>query len=508
MRATKTANEEALNLAAKEQHETALRVLDQLQSAGKKLPELAEQLGGVNVDHLRRMLYGKRPVSLKDLKDWEVASSHLLAGDSPDASSSVESTELALPDNPSRIEMWLDTIWEGDCIGLMNAMPEHSVDLILADLPYGTTRNKWDSIIPLDELWEAYRRVLKPTGCVVLTAAQPFTSALVMSNPDWFKYEWIWSKTIGSGQLNTTHQPLRTHESVLVFAPAKPRYNPLMEEGEPYTAVRKTDKWAGRGYNNQSDHTANNPGFRHPKSVLLVPNPRIKGGHPTQKPLELFNYLIRTYTDPGDVVLDNVMGSGTTAEAASRLGRRFVGMELDPEFVRVGRERIKVVAKEMTVPNAENASPSLSQLVAQFGEFTDSFFRRGLNTEEFSQWLKDASDSLSSEPVLFAFAEVWLDDPEDHLNHSELTVITTSQTVRLHSTINTQGFNEVQVRREECVPTSRLKLSRVKQPGVQALLTMPSGKSLKIGTQMRNISSSRRTMSCGSLGKVLGALNT
>lgn len=241
---------------------------------------------------------------------------------------------------------WTDTIQEGDCLELMPQLPDGCVDMVLADLPYGTTRNRWDSVIDLPALWAEYERVIAPGGVIVLTAAQPFTSVLVTSNLKLFKYEWIWHKTIGSGQLNVKRQPLRVHESVLVFYAKQPTYNPQMTEGEPYRATRKAAGWDGRGYNGQQDHTAVNRGTRVPKSVLTVSNPRIKGGHPTQKPLELFSYLVSTYTNPGDLVLDNVIGSGTTAEAAARLGRRFIGMELDAEYVAMARERMSRVATE------------------------------------------------------------------------------------------------------------------------------------------------------------------
>lgn len=214
--------------------------------------------------------------------------------------------------------------------------------MVLADLPYGTTRNRWDSVIDLPSLWEQYERVITDNGAIVLTAAQPFTSVLTCSNLALFKYEWIWSKTIGSGQLNAKKQPLRTHESVLVFYKKQPVYNAQMTQGTPYRARRAGSAWTDRGYNTQRDHEVENAGTRVPKSVLLVPNPRIRGGHPTQKPLALFEYLIRTYTNPGAVVLDNVIGSGTTAVAALNTGRHFVGMEDNPEYLTMGRERVAV----------------------------------------------------------------------------------------------------------------------------------------------------------------------
>ena len=241
---------------------------------------------------------------------------------------------------------WIDDVVQGDCLNLMPRLPAASIDLILADLPYGTTNNKWDSVIDLDILWAEYERIIRPDGAILLTAAQPFTSVLVMSNRRLFKYEWIWSKTVGSGQLNIKRQPLRTHESVLVFYDKQPTYNPQMTQGTPYKARRKVSSWSGRGYNEQRDHDVENTGERYPKSVLEVPNPRIRGGHPTQKPVALFEYLIETYSHPGDVVLDNVIGSGTTGVAAIRTGRHFIGMEQDPDYVALARDNIAAASEE------------------------------------------------------------------------------------------------------------------------------------------------------------------
>lgn len=338
-------SEQLLNEAALLQHQSALETLDALALVCKDLGDLATTLG-VGKDQLRRKILGKARATLEDVAAWRVAIREFAAEhpsvDEEDNRGDLVATILppVLPANALDISGWVGNIWEGDCIPLMRAMPGGSVDLVLADLPYGTTRNKWDSIIPLEDLWECYRHVLSPAGCVVLTSAQPFTSALVASKPEWFRYEWIWSKTIGSGQLNIHHQPLRTHESVLVFSPSKPPYFPQMEAGKPYSIKRKAGAWAGRGYSAQSDHQTINTGTRYPKSVLNVPNPRIKGGHPTQKPLALFEYLIKTYTAPGQVVLDNVIGSGTTAEAAKHTGRLYVGMELDPVFLVAARARV------------------------------------------------------------------------------------------------------------------------------------------------------------------------
>lgn len=253
-----------------------------------------------------------------------------------------------------RVGAWLGRTWEGDCLEVMGMLPAGSVNMVLCDLPYGTTKNKWDVIIPLDKLWDEYKRVLTPDGVVVLTAAQPFSSQLVVSKPDWFHYEWVWAKTVGSGQLNIRRRPLVTHEVVLVFSPKTPPYYPQMEAGEPYRVNRKAEEWDGRGYSRQRDHTAVNAGVRWPKSVLTVPNPRIRGGHPTQKPVPLFEYLIRTYTKVGDVVLDNAMGSGTTGVAAVNTGRRFIGIEKDPTFVGDANMRAAEALKNL-VENPDRA---------------------------------------------------------------------------------------------------------------------------------------------------------
>lgn len=221
-------------------------------------------------------------------------------------------------------------LYLGDCLEVMAALPAQSVDMVACDLPYGTTQNKWDSVIPFEPLWAAYRRLLKPSGCVVLTAAQPFTSALVMSNPHWFKYAWVWEKTIATGFLNAKKQPLRAHEDVLVFAPGQALYRPQMIE----RAERKVSRRVGTkttNYGAADKETFYDSTARYPRSVQVFAS-RSDGAtlHPTQKPVELMEYLIRTHTDEGMTVLDNTMGSGTTGVAAIKSGRRFIGVERDP----------------------------------------------------------------------------------------------------------------------------------------------------------------------------------
>jgi len=232
-----------------------------------------------------------------------------------------------------------NNIYLGDCLDIMPHIEDGSIDMILCDLPYGTTNCKWDVIIPFEPLWKEYKRIIKNNGAIVLTASQPFTSLLIASNIELFKYELIWEKTIGSGQLNIKHQPLRVHENILVFYTKIPVYNEQKTIGTPYSISRKAG-YKSDMYNQQKSSYKNNEGFRHARSVIKISNPRIKGGHPTQKPLELFEYLIKVYTNENDLVLDNCIGSGTTAVAATNLNRQFVGIESNNEFYDKAVKRI------------------------------------------------------------------------------------------------------------------------------------------------------------------------
>jgi site-specific DNA-methyltransferase (adenine-specific) len=249
---------------------------------------------------------------------------------------------IRIAENPaSKLSANRTRLFKGDCLEVMGRFAAKSTRLICVDLPYGTTQNKWDAVIPFDKMWSAFDRILKDDGIVVLTAAQPFTSKLVMSNLDNFKYEIIWEKTIGSGQLNIKRQPLRVHESVLVFYKEPGTYNEQKTVGEPYKITRKL-KANGEGYGKQTDSSKENDGFRHAKSVIKISNPRIKGGHPTQKPLELMEYIIKTFSNENDVVLDCCMGSGTTGVAAVNLKRKFVGIELDETYFNSAKARIEL----------------------------------------------------------------------------------------------------------------------------------------------------------------------
>lgn len=227
----------------------------------------------------------------------------------------------------------------GNCLDLLPDLQDNSIDLLLVDLPYGTTACKWDSIIPLDLLWPEYRRVCKPNAAMVFTAAQPFTTALAASNLRDFRYEWIWVKPQGTNPMNAKVMPLKAHENILVFYRKKPTYNPQMWYSTPYSGFSSDTSTIGEVYGSAKSKHRNNPsGSRYPKTILEFKQE--KGLHPTQKPQALMEYLINTYSNPGDLILDNCMGSGTTGAAAITLDRSFIGMELDAEYFRVASERI------------------------------------------------------------------------------------------------------------------------------------------------------------------------
>ena len=237
--------------------------------------------------------------------------------------------------------MEINKIYNEDCLEGMKRIPDGSVDMILCDLPYGTTACSWDTIIPFEPLWEQYERVIKDNGAIVLTASQPFTSALVMSNTKLFRYEWIWEKTIFTNFALVKKQAAKKHENICVFYKKQPTYNPQMESGAPYK-----DKERGRTMGVMGDAISkkkaiNNEGVRYPSSVQKFSNKNNGGVHPTQKPVALFEYLIKTYTNKNETVLDNCMGSGTTAIACTNTERNYIGFELDQEYYNKSLERIK-----------------------------------------------------------------------------------------------------------------------------------------------------------------------
>lgn len=235
-------------------------------------------------------------------------------------------------------------LFHGDCLEIMKELKDNSIDLILTDLPYGTTRCKWDSIIPLENLWEQYQRLLKNPGAVVLTSSQPFTSVLVMSNPNWFKHEWIWIKNRGSNFANTVREPMKEHESVLVFSPGKWIYNKQMQERSGGGKSRVNYKFK---FNTHTDNYGSFQGLENRELPnLRVPSSWQKfncevGLHPTQKPVTLFEYLIKTYSNEGDTILDSCMGSGTTGVACANLNRKFIGIEKEEKYFKVTQDRLK-----------------------------------------------------------------------------------------------------------------------------------------------------------------------
>lgn len=227
-------------------------------------------------------------------------------------------------------------LMQGDCLERMKEIPDGSVDMILCDLPYGTTQNKWDSVIPFEPLWKQYWRVLKRDGSVVLSSAQPFTSSLVMSQLRSFKYQWVWEKTAATGHLNARNQPMRSHEDLMVFARERGTYNPQ--------GLEVLGKITRRGGNGGSFGKSGKENFQeftnYPRSVLKIASEG-KTVHPTQKPVALMEYLIRTYTNECETVLDNCMGSGTTGVACANAGRKFIGIERDPDYFAIASKRIE-----------------------------------------------------------------------------------------------------------------------------------------------------------------------
>ncbi|WPJ53455.1 hypothetical protein RCIP0062_00070 [Klebsiella phage RCIP0062] len=232
----------------------------------------------------------------------------------------------------------------GDCLEVMKSIPGGSVDLILCDLPYGTTRNKWDCVIDLPALWAEYKRVCR--GAIVLTAQAPFDKVLGASNLPMLRYEWIWRKEAGTGFLNAKRAPLKDHENVLVFYDRLPTYNPQMREGKPYKArfSARNLQSANYGHSAMNDVIQREYSGRYPVTVLDFPRDKVKM-HPTQKPVALMEYLTKTYTNEGDLVLDNCMGSGTTGVACMNTGRRFIGIEKDAGYFQVAQGRIMEAAE-------------------------------------------------------------------------------------------------------------------------------------------------------------------
>lgn len=239
---------------------------------------------------------------------------------------------------------------QGDCLKVMNLIPDGSVDMVLCDLPYGTTQNKWDCPIDLDKLWKHYNRIIKKNGCIALFAQCPFDKVLGFGNLKMLRYEWIIEKTKATGHLNAKKAPLKAHENVLIFYKRKPVYHPQMTEG--HTPVHSYTKHTTDGSCYGQTKTGISGGGstkRYPRDVITFKWDTQKSAlHPTQKPVALLEYLIKTYTNKGDTVLDNCMGSGSTGVACVNTDRNFIGIELDEKYFKIAKERI-VKAKESTL---------------------------------------------------------------------------------------------------------------------------------------------------------------
>lgn len=251
------------------------------------------------------------------------------------------------------------SIHQGDCLEIMKTIPNNYVDMVFCDLPYGISQNSWDKIINLELLWEQYHRVVKPNGAIVLTAANPFDKILAMSNLENFKYDWVWEKNKASGHLNAKKMPLRAHEYILVFYKHKPTYNPQFTYGhKPMNSVNPKhnvpEPKESRNYNHVKNHLGNPGGTtqRYPRSIITIPvinNDDPLKWHPTQKPVELAEYFINTYSNENDVILDNCMGSGSTGIACLKTKRRFIGIELNQDYCDKANEWFVSFQKEKVV---------------------------------------------------------------------------------------------------------------------------------------------------------------
>lgn len=232
------------------------------------------------------------------------------------------------------------TLFHGDCLDVMEDIPDNVVDMVMCDLPYEVTACSWDTIIPLEPLWKHYNRICKENAAMVFTATQPFTTILINSNLKNFRYELIWEKPQGTNPLTAKIMPLKAHENILVFYRKTPTYNPQMEQGSPYKGFQSQKSTIGEVYGSRkSVHRDNEEGTRYPKSVLRFKQER-EGLHPTQKPVSLMEYLIKTFSNENDVIFDNAMGSGSTGVASIRTNRQFIGIEKEKNYYDISVKRL------------------------------------------------------------------------------------------------------------------------------------------------------------------------
>lgn len=238
-------------------------------------------------------------------------------------------------------------LWQGDCLELMKDIPDKSVDCIITDLPYGTTQCKWDTIIPFEPLWRQYNRIIKDNGAVVLFGTEPFSSHLRLSNLKNYKYDWIWDKVKGTGFLNAKRQPMRNHELISVFYKKQCTYNPQKTYGHKMKKSYRSKDLQTDVYGEMKNDYTYESTERYPRSIQVFSTDTQNSSlHPTQKPVALIEYLIKTYTNDGELVFDSCMGSGTTGVACINTNRRFIGIELDNNYFEIAKNRISEVEQE------------------------------------------------------------------------------------------------------------------------------------------------------------------
>lgn len=262
----------------------------------------------------------------------------------------------------------LNKLYEEDCIECMKRIPKESIDMILCDLPYGVTQNKWDCYIPLDLLWNEYLRIIKPNGAIVLTSQGLFTAKLILSQPKYYKYKWVWEKSKPTNFLNAKKQPLRKHEDVCVFYKKQPNYHPQMTEGLPYDKGVRKNQLSGSYGDFQPVHVSSE-GKRYPTDIIYIKTAESEGKvvHPTQKPVALGRYFVRTYTNPGDIILDNTFGSGSFLVAALMEGRNFIGIEKNENVALFKKTQIDYinVAKERLRQAWQNLNPNQREYITK-----------------------------------------------------------------------------------------------------------------------------------------------
>ncbi|MCL2752591.1 MAG: site-specific DNA-methyltransferase [Defluviitaleaceae bacterium] len=274
------------------------------------------------------------------------------------------------------IECFLNRVFEADCLEKMKEIPDKSVDMVLCDLPYGMTQNAWDSYIPLDELWAQYLRIIKPNGVIALTSHGVFTAKLILSQEKYFKYKWVWEKSKPTNFLNAKKQPLRKHEDVCIFYKKQPVYNPQMTQGTAYDKGVRKNQLSGC-YGDFEPVRVHSNGERYPTDILYVKTAESEGEvlHPTQKPIELGRYLIRTYTNEGDIILDNTCGSGSFLVSAMLEGRNFIGIEKNEDVALFKRDEIcyidvaesRLCNAWLSLPESTRKHIYISPLIEGFG---------------------------------------------------------------------------------------------------------------------------------------------